>query len=307
MARALAEGGEGVRAHRRRARHEQAHPADQLAIEPRVGHQPAVIGRDAGEDRCPRQLGEHRLGLEFRQQDHRGAASERRRRGAEQAIGHRIGVQQHVAGMDTPAGRQGARVPDHRSAGEERALRLAGRSGGVDHRVGRIRGRGRELATGLDRRAAFRERSAPVGCQRENAFRARRIDGGAAAGIADDSSWTGVADDVLNLGIGQPDMDRKIDRAEPAGRQIEQDAFRRFLQDARNKASRADVRSGQQSRVACGDVIDLAEPDAAPVEGFHEDAVGFAGGIEQGREDIRIGGHGYGIHGCALLLPLNGP
>ena len=126
----------GLGKERRRSRNEQPHMGGGLAGQRRMGQEPRVEGRHAHEDRRPRHRGKDFAGIEFRQEDHRGAGKEHRVDGHEQAVGviDRQGVDQHVACGDAPIVDEGEGVRGEIAVGQHRALGAAGGSRGVEDR-----------------------------------------------------------------------------------------------------------------------------------------------------------------------------
>ena len=263
--RARLEGLVGFCQQRRGTRHEEPHMRRQIAVEPRIVQKPRVEGRHPHHGRRFGQQPQHRLQLEFRQEDQRATSQERHVGRHEKAVRvkDRQRMKQHVIRREPPACDQRLRIRQQVALRQHRPLGAARGPGGVQEccQIIERAGHGRE-AVGLCG-GQIAQAARTVGPQRlEN-----RADTGGdgrhrlgLAGVADEQRRATVAHEIVQLlgrvgGVERQEHDTGLD----AGG-IERQRLRRFLDMNRNtipgpkpeacQRIRRAVRHGQERRIA---------------------------------------------------------
>ena len=157
----------GIGEQRRGARNEQPHVLGGFLRQRRALQQPRVEGRHAHQHGRARHQLDDQFGIEFRQEDHRGAGEQRDVARHEQAVGviDRQRVDQHVLVGEAPVVDQAVGVRREIVVRQHRALGTAGGARGVEDRgevvIGARDGCERRIGLG----GGIRQRSLAVGAQ----------------------------------------------------------------------------------------------------------------------------------------------
>ena len=244
VAGACAELAVGLAEQRRGAGDEQPHAGGRLAIEALGFQQAGVEGRHAHQHAGARHQIQNLLGIELRQEGHRGAHRQHDVAGHEQAVGVEDwqGVDQMVITGEAPGLGQRLTVGGQIGVGQHRALAAPGGAGGIEDGGEIIGGAWLDFTACAALAGLLHQGAVLLGAQtldtRHITFLAQCACRLQHLGLADVQVRPGVAQEVADLLAGVGGIQRQIDRADLQAGQIQDDGLAALVDLHRDAVAR---------------------------------------------------------------------
>ena len=264
---------------RRRTRCEQPHVLAGGFGQARNFQQPRIESRHTHHRRRFRQQPHHPVGVEFRQEDHRGACEHHGVARNEKAVRviDRQRVQEHILVGEMPVFHERLRIGGEVVMRQHRALGAAGGARRIKDR-GEIAARAGGVGKFRRRfRGGFGQRALPARVERlhrANAVLGRDLGKTRLfRRIAHNERRLGVANEIIEFGERVGGVERQIDRAGAQRREIKQQVFRRLFDLHRDAVARFNTACNQHIGDLRGTREHVAIGDRRARAGFEKDLV----------------------------------